>query len=434
MISVIAIFDIGKTNKKLLLFNEAYEVVYEKSESLPETQDEDGDPCENLEGLTNWIKSSFPEIQSTKKFKIKALNFSGYGASFVHLDRSGKPVAPLYNYLKPFPASLKSKFYSTYGDENEIARATASPVLGNLNSGMQLYFLKHAKPELFNKIVVSLHLPQYLSYLFTGHYFSDITSLGCHTQLWDFERQKYHAWVLEEKLDRLLPPIAPSGSVVKSIVNGEEIMCGIGLHDSSSALIPYLKNFKEPFILLSTGTWSISLNPFNSDPLTQKELHQDCLCYLSYEGKPVKASRLLAGHEHEQIVRRLADRFNVNENYFNSVRFAGALVKTPFNNSDNQEFDNCEQAYHTLVHALVQKQVDSTSLIVNREVSRIFVDGGFSKNDVFMNILAQCFPSLPVYATSLAQATALGAALIMEQQQPGKSLYEHFPMRQYGEL
>jgi glycerol kinase len=43
------------------------------------------------------------------------------------------------------------------------------------------------------------------------------------------------------------------------------------------------------------------------------------------------------------------------------------------------------------------------------------VDGGFSRNVVFMNLLAMAFPQLEVYATSMAQATALGAALVIHQ-------------------
>ena len=40
--NVVAIFDIGKTNKKVFLFNEHYQIVWEKSINLEETVDEDG--------------------------------------------------------------------------------------------------------------------------------------------------------------------------------------------------------------------------------------------------------------------------------------------------------------------------------------------------------------------------------------------------------
>src|SRR5258708_25986745 len=85
---------------------------------------------------------------------------------------------------------------------------------------------------------------------------------------------------------------------------------GIGLHDSSAAMIPYLESFQEPFVLISTGTWCISMNSFNKTPLTVAELQKDCLCYMSYRGRPVKSSPLFAGYEHEQQVKRLGAHFH----------------------------------------------------------------------------------------------------------------------------
>jgi len=46
--SVIAIFDIGKTNKKLFLFDEQYRMVLEKTEQFEETTDDDGDALRKI--------------------------------------------------------------------------------------------------------------------------------------------------------------------------------------------------------------------------------------------------------------------------------------------------------------------------------------------------------------------------------------------------
>ena len=140
--SVIAIFDVGKTNKKLFLFDEHYKIVFERSAKFIETVDEDGDNCENLESLRLSVFDSLHEVFRKKEFGIKAINFSTYGASFVYIDEDGRPVAPLYNYLKAYPEELKKKFYDTYGCEEKVSSETASPVLGSLNSGMQLYRIK----------------------------------------------------------------------------------------------------------------------------------------------------------------------------------------------------------------------------------------------------------------------------------------------------
>ncbi len=184
-LSVIAIFDIGKTNKKLFLFDESYRIVFEKSAQFAETLDEDGFPCENLESLELFVFDSLKEISSMQKFGIVAVNFSAYGASFVHLDKNGRPLTALYNYLKPYTPFLSERFYSTYGNPETFSIQTASPVLGNLNSGLQLYRVKYEKSEVFKNLFYSLHLPQYLSFLISGKYHSELTSIGCHTALWD---------------------------------------------------------------------------------------------------------------------------------------------------------------------------------------------------------------------------------------------------------
>ena len=438
-IPVIAIFDVGKTNKKLFLFDENYRIVYEKSARFIETVDEDGDPCENLESLELSVFESLREVFKLTEFEVKAINFSTYGASLVHINAAGKPVAPLYNYLKEYPEDLKEKFYKTYGGETKLARETCSPVLGNLNSGMQLYLIKNKNPQLFNQIQYSLHLPQYLSYLLSGMPCTDITSIGCHTGLWDFEKNDYHYWVYAEGLTEKFAPIIPSNGTFKANKLGNGISIGVGLHDSSAALIPYLVNFSEPFILISTGTWCISLNPFNHSPITDDELANDCLCYMQYKGSPVKASRLFAGNEHELQVKRIASHFNVNTSILKNVEYDPTIINKLTDRSDNQiqssrhqsafvnrdlsVFSNHIEAYHQLIIDIMEQQYQSTKLsLKDTKVSRIFVDGGFSKNSIYMNLLAKAFPELEVFAASMAQATAVGAAIAIHRNWNSKTL------------
>ncbi|WP_394353514.1 FGGY-family carbohydrate kinase [Pedobacter foliorum] len=425
-IPVIAIFDVGKTNKKLFLFDENYKIVFERSARFTETMDEDGDPCENLESLRLSVFDSLREVFRNPAFEIKSINFATYGASFVYLDENGNPLAPLYNYLKAYPEELKEQFYNTYGGKEEFSNRTASPVLGSLNSGMQLYRIKYEKPELFNRIKYALHLPQYLSYLISGETYSDLTSIGCHTNLWDFTKNTYHEWVKKEGIFEKLAPIVPSNSVMPAAFPGNNYAVGAGFHDSSAALVPYLVNFHEPFILLSTGTWCISFNPFNSSPLTAEELENDCLCYLQYEGKPVKASRLFSGYEHEQQVKRIAAHFGTDIITYRAVPYDVRIIEelqlkaqtdiTSFGERDLTDFATDIIAYHQLVLDLVNQQYIATNRVLKgTQVKRIFVDGGFSKNSIFMNLLAVVFPELEVFAAFMAQATAVGAALAIHK-------------------
>lgn len=444
---VIAIIDVGKTNKKLFLFDQQYQIVWERTEQFAETTDDDGDPCEDLDRLSQWMLSAVEEVLKLPQFDVQALNVTSYGASFVYMDAEGHPVGYLYNYLKAFPDLIRQQFYACYGPADVLSVQTASPALDSLNSGLMLYRIKHDKPTLFGRIRYALHLPQYLTSLLTRQLLSDITSIGCHTMLWDFTKNQYHDWVMAEGFDTLLGDLFPADKAMSSALVGERTLkAGVGLHDSSAALIPYLASFSEPFLLISTGTWCISMNPFNSQPLTAEELQYDCLCYLTYKGEPVKASRLFAGYEHEQQTKRLAEHFGVAVDQYKRVRYDADLIRelqraTPeaqpteglippvtmpslagsaFGGRDLTQFSNYETAYHRLMLDLMAGQLISTALVMpslnQPGVTRIFVDGGFSQNPIYMNLLSVAFPGIEVWAASVAQATALGAALAIHDE------------------
>ena len=66
---------------------------------------------------------------------------------------------------------------------------------------------------------------------------------------------------------------------------------------------------------------------------------------------------------------------------------------------------------------LVGKQISSLSIVLGKaSPATIFVDGGFSKNDLFMKMMAAALHSKKIYASEVAQATALGAALVLHEQ------------------
>ncbi|GGH38583.1 FGGY-family carbohydrate kinase [Dyadobacter endophyticus] len=426
---VTAVFDIGRTNKKYVLFNEKYDIVHEFSESLPETVDEDGFPTEDCELLTKWVQDRWAELLANPEFDIKAVNVAGYGASLVHLDAANRPLTPLYSYLKPFPEDLLKEFYSTYGDPTRISLQTGSPAMGMLNSGMQLYWLKHTKPEIYSQIATTLHLPQYILYLLTGRKVSDYTSLGCHTALWSFEMWDYHEWVKQEAIHKKLAPVLASSSFIYR--HGDKgIQSGFGLHDSSSALIPYRMAVKKPFVLLSTGTWCINFNSFASKPLTSYQLERDCMNYLTPEGSGVTASRLFMGREHDYQVARIAEYFQVAPDFYKKVALDDEILKQdtpkfytacmtgngPFPEPNTQEwqisaFGSAEAAYHHLIKGLAELLFVSLNLVNVNDVHAIYVDGGFARNEIFTKLLARNYPNHKVYVSDLPYATSLGAAL-----------------------
>jgi len=432
MTSCVAVFDIGKTNKKFILFDESYTIIKEIQTTFEEVKDDEGETCEDLRALTEWMLHTWKEIQEDDNFEILALNFTTYGASFVHLDENNKPVGALYNYLKPFPQELEERFFASYGPKQEFAIVTASPNLGMLNSGLQIYWLKHKHPHSFSRIKTSLHFPQYCSFLFTGQKAAEFTSIGCHTGMWNMVENRYHEWLSMEGVEKLLPPISENYYNGTTKYKGKDIPVGTGLHDSSAALIPYLSKINKKFILLSTGTWCITLNPFAEINLSKEELEKDCLNYMTFEGRKVKASRLFLGNDHENFTKIFSSHFYKDRDYFKTVKLDRSLladiaslpliiqdkynITDIFTPADLDVFVSYEQAYHKLIWDMVQMQIISVRLASENTGKHeiLYVDGGFSKNSIFMTLLAEFLPELRVEAFELSQGTALGGALVMK--------------------
>jgi len=451
MEKVTAVFDIGKTNKKFFLFDSNFKEVYREYISFDEIKDEDGYPTENLVALQKWLKELFNRILEAEEFDIRAINFSTYGASFVHIDENGEILTPLYNYTKPMDEALIAKFYEKYGPEVDFSIKTGSSNSGMLNSGMQLYWIKHTKPEIFKKIKYSLHLPQYLSYIFTGIPLSEYTSIGCHTALWDYEKKDYHKWVYQEEINKILPPIVSTETSINMNYNGKRIKIGVGIHDSSSALLPYVRSIDKPFILVSTGTWSISLNPFSDELLTEEDIAKGCITYMRISGKPVKSSRIFLGNEYRVNVKKLAKYYNVSDDYHKSVAFdydIFSAIEENFQpieafhkfdtNEESGSFEKLpykcfETAYHHLMTELVQLQVSSIEMAKGKiKIKKLFVDGGFSDNQVYIQLLSHYLRKMKLRTTTSSLGSALGAAIsISDTKLNSKFLKENYSLKKH---
>lgn len=430
---VIAIFDIGKTNKKFLLFDKDLNVVYQSESKFNEIKDDDGFECDDINAIEKWILLNIKFIINEGNFDIKGINFSTYGASLMYLDKKGNRLTPVYNYLKPIPENTLEGFYENYGGKVEFARITASPKMNMLNSGLQILWLKKSKPEIFSKVKTILHFPQYLSYFLTKKISSEYTSIGCHTAMWDFDNKSYHKWLSDEGI-KLPTPISNSTTTEVELF-GKKINIGIGIHDSSSSLAPYILGNNDKFILLSTGTWCINMNPFNNEVLTKEELEKDTLCYMSVRQEQVKSSRLFMGHIHEVNTNAIANHFKVEDNFYKNIGLNISLLNSLIDKSKGEKvffkngftqsyidddidlntFKSPEEAYHQLMIDLTQLCIESINLIIGKkdETKSIYISGGFSRNAIFVELIKRHYPDKSVFTSEIDNSSALGAAIVI---------------------
>ncbi|WP_159020054.1 FGGY family carbohydrate kinase [Algibacter sp. L3A6] len=434
MKNVIAVFDIGKTNKKIFLFDKDFIVVYTNSIRFEECVDDDGYPCDNVEAIETWIKKEIETIQGKNEFTIKAINFSTHGATLVYLDEDGKRITPLYNYLKPLDINF-SPFYETNNGVEEFSRKTGSPAYGMLNSGLQIYWLKQCKPQFWSKVKTILHYPQYLSYLFSNKLTADFTSVGAHTAIWDFDTMKYHNWLENENIS--LPEPKPGKNAALSIVNGQEIAVGKGLHDSSSSIIPLLednKNSKKEFVLLSTGTWIICMNPFSKETLTTNQLNNDCLCFMTPDKKQIKSSMQFLGHVHEINAIAISEHFGVDEEHYLNMELNKQLCLNTFNKNNNvffpkgipkdfkgnlnniDKYHNYEVAYYQLIFEISNRVYKGIQHVLdhNNNLKEVYISGGFNRNEIFVEFLSLMMPNQKIKFPKGKNASALGAAMLMK--------------------
>ena len=214
-----------------------------------------------------------------------------------------------------------------------------------------------------------------------------------------------------------------------------DVSIGVGIHDSSSALIPYLKKSEKPFILLSTGTWNICLNPFNEQSLTRQDLDSDCLFFLGPKANHIRASRAMLGAEHEFQVNKLIDQFKKKPGDYWNLKFEESRYKRIISESDNRilkpekvknneilknfdlvkesPYDNFEDAYFYLIYSLITIQLKSLELVNISAFERLYIDGGFVNNDVFVKALGYHLSSVEIIESENPIGSALGAAMVM---------------------
>lgn len=432
MLSSIAVYHLQRYVKKLLLFDLGYNLIHEEVQLFDEISDSEGAPCEDLNKLTNWLLESWARIEADQRFDVKAVNFTTYGPALVHLDATSIPVLPVFDYRKKFPVEIEEEFFEKYGPREKLEQETCSPYMGMGNAGLQLYWLKHSEPEAFKKIKTTLFLPQYCSFIFTTHFLTDYTALGASSLLWDFNSKRYEQWAYEEGIVDLLPKITQQPEAGLTPFRHDFIPVGTGLLDTVAGLVPLVKRNVDPFLLLGTGPSFTVLNPFAEQELSHEDLQKNCFCYLSFIGLPVKATRLPLGDWHDQFTKKFASYYYKDSAYFKSVAYSKEMAavvsvlpsllddtfpfKENFKAASLDAFESYELAYHKLIADVTRLVVKSLLLAGEnlKSIKKMYVEGDFAQNQVFMSLLSDSLPQLKTKPSTLEHGPALGAAMAVK--------------------
>ncbi|MEP6017267.1 MAG: FGGY-family carbohydrate kinase [Paracoccaceae bacterium] len=298
----IAVIDIGKTNAKLALVD-----LNTMTETAVLTRPNSviaGPlwPCFDTDAIWDFLLTALRQFH--QDHQIDGISITTHGASIVLLDQDGHLAAPVLDYEHDGPAQTAAE----YDAIRPAFEQTGSPRLSNgLNVGAQLHWMFQTDPDLKSRTAHILTYPQYWGHRLTGEIASDVTSIGCHTDLWLPQQGTFSDLV--EKLDiadkmapvinstQRLGSIRPAIATVTSLPPDTPVMCGI--HDSNASLYPHVLHRSAPFSVVSTGTWVIAMTMGGAEP--ELDPSRDTLINVNALGNVVPSARFMGGREFELI-------------------------------------------------------------------------------------------------------------------------------------
>ncbi len=451
MSQLVAVIDLGKTNKKIVLFDRKLQVITARQANFPAKMGPDGMLVEQIEAIWLWLTRELQALYRTHRFH--ALSVTTHGATFAALDQTGRPCLPVIAYehdLGPAgQAGLDEDFYRLCGSPTALQEETGTcdmPLL--VNAAKAIRFAQRRLPGQWARVRHLLDYPQFWGYLLTGEKASEPTYTANHSFLFNPRTRGPSSaakalgadglidWKLRSPWERL--------GVLRGDLQRElglpALPVTVGIHDSNAALLPYLIKFGErDFVLNSTGTWCVAMHKVSEVAYREDELGRKIIFNIDALGNFQKVSFLMGGMDyalyHDGIggqdpgydVTRLGNSLAHPERCFLPGAFPSQFSSVRGGVRDGAKVYSVEQlkagrkpawftdrdASHDLLNVSLALQSEVALRRTDiRDGTTIFVEGGFRNNPTFLAVLAAVFPKNPIAITNLAQASAAGAALL----------------------
>lgn len=414
----VAVLDVGKTNVKAVIVDlEAGRELAARTK--PNKVLTDGPyPHFDVDGIFTFFIASLKDLHA--EFGLEAISVTAHGASGALVADDGLAL-PVLDYEFRYSADIDR----AYDAIRPPFRETFSPRLpGGLNLGAQLHFQKATFPDEFRNVRAIVTYPQYWGWRLTGAAAMDVTSLGCHTDLWLPRTGTFSSLV--ERLDiagKLAPVRKPAdmlghvaGDVAARIGLVEPVPVYCGIHDSNASLLPHLLQREAPFAVVSTGTW-IVLFAVGGD-LDRLAPERDTLANVDALGRAVPSARFMGGREFElltggkgaatpQAVKRVLD-----EGVFLTPGVVPGCGPYPHAQHRVVNASHALDADETYVAAsLYAASMTKTCLELTGAAGPIVVEGPFARNRLYIEALSNAV-ARPVTAAAGSTGTSMGAALL----------------------
>ena len=407
----LAVFDLGKTNAKLLTISAATGEIVAFERTAPGQLMVDGIRLLDQEALGQWLDRALE--RAVADHDARGLMVSTHGCCFALLEGE-RLAAGIIDYEQEVPAAVDEAFRAEVPPFHE----TFSPDLpAGLNFSRHIFWREIQDPARLARADAILGYPQFWGWRFTGAKTSEVSYFGCHSHLWRPLQHDFSSLADRRGWREKFPAFRRAGDIIGEVRVGRRAV-GVhnGVHDSNAALYYYRSLGIEHCTLVSTGTWVII---FNSDcPLQSLDPDRDMLANVTVDGRPVATARFMGGREYDVISRNArvpvpADAMQRTSTAASShclrlrrpVLFSMARAGSP--DRLPRQSSNGPLLATLYVAAMIAYVLD---LLGSR--NDIIIDGGLANNQSLLGLVAALRPGQRVLRSETAEGTALGAAAL----------------------
>ena len=300
---LIALIDIGKTNAKVSVIDPETGTEIRGSRRANAVIQGSAMRELDVDAIGQWLLEALRD--APHRDRIRTIVPVAHGAAAVLIDRDDRVIA-----APDYEDACFERVNVEYRQQRDAYQSTYSPDLPlGLNLGRQLFFLQEAQPQLFSRVAHALLYPQFWAWRLSGVMASEVTSLGCHSDLWLPREQTFSKLAQARGWDKLFPPKQLASDVLGPIsaeiaaATGLDPQCQVtsGIHDSNASYLKFLiaRDRDEPFTVISSGTWTVVMA--NRADLSRLREDKDMLASVDAFGSPVATARFMGGREYEAI-------------------------------------------------------------------------------------------------------------------------------------
>jgi sugar (pentulose or hexulose) kinase len=414
----IAVIDIGKTNAKVAIVD-AVTLSELALRKLPNEVLRSG-PYPHFDVVAHWtfILASLKELN--RQIPFDAISITTHGASAALVCEDGSLALPILDYEFTGPDELTVEYDAVRPRFSE----SFSPRLPiGLNLGAQLFWQQTRFPQEFAAARHILPVPQYWAMRLTGVAAGEVTSLGCHTDLWAPAKSSYSTMVDRLGWRTKFPPIRSAFDALGDVLSEVAAEIGLqkpvpvfcGIHDSNASLVPHLMARAAPFSVVSTGTWVVLFSV--GGDLGHLDPSRDSLANTSAFGEPVASARFMGGREFELVTEGfpLGDDNALDAVLNERLLLLPSIVQTsgPFQHhvSEWHPFEP-KDARRAACASLYLAMMTATLLELTGARGEIIIEGPFSLNRIFLEMLCAVTGRQVLTMTGSSTGTSIGAALL----------------------